>query len=81
MLLHFHYSRSPFPGGWSEAYSDAIQFFQAEKLIVVPTNVDAVVLTERGEAFVRMLSAMPLPVCTWSLPGPWTPSFPEGTQS
>lgn len=75
MMLHFHCSPSPFPN-WSPAASDAMEGFRSEGLVQEPVNLDCVLLTERGEAYVHFLTTLPLPASTWRIPGPWDPHLP-----
>lgn len=77
MMLHFHYSRAPFPFP-SHAASEALHWFRAEGLVQEPVDVDCVRLSPRGEAYVQFLTTMPLPTETWHIPGPWNPSIPGG---
>lgn len=76
MLLHYSYSPDPFQP-WGAAQSEARDRFREEKLIddegCGPCSAR---LTERGQAYVGFLIAMPLPVANWSIPGPWNPSIP-----
>jgi len=79
MILHFHCSAEPWPRLGAPACSEAIRIFQEEKLVEVPTNIDNVVLTEKGRAYVKFLCMLPLPMATWGIPGSFQFSMPEGS--
>lgn len=75
MLLHYHCSPAPF-SPWGSSQSEAMDMFRAEGLVNDPIGLCAATLTKRGEAYVKFLTTMPLPVANWSIPGPWNPSLP-----
>lgn len=78
MLLHFHARADAYPWNGSPAESEALQRFRAEGLVMEPVNVDLVKLSERGRAYIRFITTLPLPVANWTIPGYSGPSLPEG---
>lgn len=75
MMLHFHCSPLPYPNR-SPAAEEALQWFRSEGLIE-STGMGSVRLSERGDAYVKFLIALPLPIANWQIPGPWNPSGPR----
>ncbi|MBT2300392.1 hypothetical protein J7E70_07930 [Variovorax paradoxus] len=75
MLLHFHTTPTPWPRLNAPACVEAIEGFIRDGL-VRDDDPSRYWLTERGEACIRFLCAMPIPVANWAIPGPWAPSHP-----
>lgn len=75
MLLHFHCCADEFPNITAPAQVEAKQMFEREGLIKWADGRTQ--LTERGEAFVKFLCSMPLPVASWAIPGPLSPWHPR----
>ena len=68
-MQHSQYSSAPI-------YLETLMRFRRDGLI---DDVDHPMLTERGKAYVYMLTYLPLPVAHWSIPGPWNPQIPPCT--
>ena len=77
MLLHVYARKSPIPNGEYPAQVDAMNGFILDGLVELELVDGLPVLAARGEAYVRFLMQMPLPVANWSIPGPWAPSHPN----
>lgn len=82
LMLHIYSIAEPIDGlhdpeGPQRA---AINEFLHEKLIVPGKRAAGYELTDRGEAYIRFLISMPLPVANWEIPGPWSPSTPSKGQ-
>jgi hypothetical protein len=82
MMLHIYSIAEPIPNlRYEGAQREAINWFLAEKLIeVAGDRASGYELAPRGEAYVRFLTSMPLPVANWVIPGPWLPSEPSRSE-
>ena len=70
LMLHFHCCVEPYEHAGTPAWIEAMDFFKHEGLLQIPVNVDRPLLTDRGRAYIHFLTAMPLPVASWNVPGP-----------
>lgn len=61
-------------------YDEAIEMFEAEKLIEALPATPGWMLADRGQAYVAFLLALPFPTCTWKVPDPWASSWPRGAK-
>lgn len=70
ILLHYYFSIDDYSGPslGSPAYVEAIEYFLFHKLLKDNIGETNYVITERGRAYVKMLTDMPLPVCKWVAP-------------
>lgn len=78
MMLHIYGIAEPIDNlhDGHSAQRSAITEFLREELITPADCPCAYALTDRGMAYVRFLTSMPLPVANWQIPGPWTPTTP-----
>ena len=82
LLLHIAARNERIPGEQHPSQHDSLIGFLDEKVITrSPSRVCGFELTERGEAYVRFLLALPLPVAHWRIPGPLDLAIPQGDRS
>lgn len=63
-----------------KAYDEAIEMFEAEKLIEALPVTPGWMLTDRGQAYVAFMLALPFPTCTWKVPDSWSSTWPRGAK-
>jgi len=72
MMLHFHTSLAPYDGPITDtAFSELEDAGLIRKREKRPDGESMYQITLKGEAYVQYLTAMPLPIVRWELPGPW----------
>lgn len=75
MMLHYYARPSPYAAHEPEhASSQAVaqqrlRLLSDELLYVDPTSGAGYALTDRGRAYISALTAMPLPIKKWVMPG------------
>lgn len=65
MLMWFYAHAEPFPNLECDAQKDILEYFLDEKLIHRVPDTSFYRTTERGQEFVKMICATPLPVFKW----------------
>ena len=73
ILLHYHYSAEDYQQGdfATQAVREAMDKFRDQEELLefhVGSKRRTYRLTPRGEAFIKAILALPLPVCVWVIP-------------
>ena len=74
ILLHYYCTRSDYRNGdfSAPAVRDAIDAFNGDLSLLCREETlqpeRTYKVTERGEAYIKFLCALPLPVCVWMIP-------------
>ena len=68
LMLHIYYDSQPHPKMRSDSFKDAARNLVSRNLVKFDAEDDSFTSTSRGDAWVRMLLATPLPEQVWMDP-------------